>query len=461
MSTTKRIVVIGGGPAGIAASIEAARAGAGVTLVCDAPVGGRATHASLLPSKMWLHAAELRALRAGGKPVGRASDAEMADLAKDIDQLAQRESERYSAHLESAGVNVVRGLARFVSSHEVSVAREGKDEKRIEFDKAVIATGSGPFFPPGFFGEATDFPDGRFIWAPRFLRSITSLPRTLIVVGGGSSGAEAVHAFNRLGVEVTWIVDDLGILPSFDRDLSDVLGGVLVERGVKLVQGKAALNVIKKRDGDDAVHVELDGGRTYAAERAFVAIGRTTDLARLELDKVGLEVEHVIPVDGRMQTRVPHIYAAGDVTGAPISASRANAEGWTAGRAATGVEVPVLDRNALIHACFTDPEIAKVGKLPAEAVRMGLATRVATLALGDTLRGTMEGIGLDRHRPGSLRIALTEDDRIVGASCIGPRAAELLTPIALAMRAGVGGKTLASTFFATPTMGEAIGAALR
>lgn len=460
MSTTKRIVVIGGGPAGIAASIEAARAGAGVTMVCDAPPGGRATHASLLPSKVWLHAAELRAMRAGGKPIGRASDAEMADLSKDIDQLAQRESDRYAAHLEDAGVSVMRGLARFVSSHEVAISREGKDEKRIELDKAVIATGSGPFFPEGFFGEAS-FPDGRFIWAPRFLRSITSLPRTLIVVGGGSSGAEAVHTFNRLGVEVTWIVDELGILPSFDRDLSDVLGGVLVERGVKLVQGKAALNVVKKGEGADAVHVELDGGRTYAAERAFVAIGRTTDLQRLELDKAGLEVEHVISVDGRMQTRVPHLYAAGDVTGAPISASRASAEGWTAGRAAAGAEVPVLDRTSLIHACFTDPEIAKVGKLPAEAVRTGLATRVATLALGDLLRGTMEGIGLDRHRPGSLRIALTDDDRIVGASCIGPRAAELLTPIALAMRAGVGGKTLASMFFATPTLGEAVGAALR
>lgn len=462
MSSGKRVVVIGGGPAGVEAAVEAARAGAGVTLVTDQPPGGRATQSSLLPSKVWLHAAELRVLRAGGKAVGRASDDEMKALASDVALLIDRESKRQAQRLEDAGVRVVRGLGRFTSSHEVAVAREGKEEKRLELDKAIVATGSNPFFPPGFFGEEGGGPDGKMILAPRFLRTTTSLPKTLIVVGGGSSGAEAVHVFNRLGVEVTWIVDELGILPSFDRDSTDVLGGVLVERGVKLVSGKAALNVtVKAPTGPEAVHVELDGGRTYAAERAFVAIGRTTDLSRLDLGAAGLEVEHVIPVDGRMQTRVPHIYAAGDVTGAPISASRAAAEGWTAGRAAAGVEVPTLDHRTLVHACFTDPEIAKVGKLPAEAVRSGLATKVGTIALGDSLKGAMEGVGIDRHRPGLIRIALTEDDRIVGASAIGPRAAELLAPVALAIRAGVPGKTLASTFFAAPTLIESVSAALR
>lgn len=455
----KRVVVLGGGPAGIEAAVEAARAGAGATLITDMPPGGRATHASLLPSKVWLHAAELRAIRATAK-LGLASDAEMAALASDVDLFITRTAERQARRLEDAGVRVLRGRAHFSGSHQVTLVREGKDDKAIAFDRAVIASGSWPHFPEGFFGAAPG-PDGVHILAPRFLKSVKSLPRTLLVVGGGSSGAEAVHAFNRFGVEVTWIVDEFGVLPGFDRDLADVLAAVLVERGVKLVQGKAALSIEKVGTGSDAVQVKLDGGRTYAAERAFVALGRRADLASLKLEAVGLEARPTLVVDGRMQTAVPHLFAAGDVTGGALSASRAMAEGWTAGRAAAGIEVPELDPHTLVRAVYTEPELASVGRLPAEAVRSGHATRIATLALGDTLRGTLEGVGIDRHRPGLLRIALTEDDQVVGASALGPRAAELLAPVALAIRGKVPGKVLASTFFATPTMSEALGVALR
>jgi pyruvate/2-oxoglutarate dehydrogenase complex dihydrolipoamide dehydrogenase (E3) component len=457
---SQRVVVIGGGPAGIEAAVEAARCGAGVTLVSDMPAGGRATHASLVPSKVWLHAAELRAMRATGK-LGRASDAEMAALGSDVELFVSRTSERHAQRLEDAGVRTLRGRAHFASSHEIVLVREGKDDKRIAFDRAVIASGSNPSFPSGFFGPDAQGPDGHFILAPRFLSKVRSIPKTLVVVGGGTSGAEAAHAFSRLGAEVTWIVGELGLLPAFDRDLTDVLGGVLVERGVKIVQGKNALSITKVGQGDETIQVKLDGGRTYAAERGFVALGRRADLSGLGLAAAGLEAEGTIAVNERMQTAVPHLFAAGDVTGGELSASRSSAEGWTAGRGAAGAEVPPLDPQALIHAVYADPELAKVGLSPAEAVRHGRASRVATIALGDTLRGALEGIGLDRHRPGLLRIALSDDDRVVGATAVGPRAAELLAPLALAIRSGVPGKELASTFFASPTLSEAIGTALR
>lgn len=452
----KRVVVIGGGPAGVEAAAQAATLGAGVTLVSDMPPGGRSVEASLLPSKVFLHAAEVRALR-GTK--GRATDEELAAIRADVEAHQKLAVERNARRLEDAGVRLMKGLARFTSPHQISVAREGKDDKSLPLDAAVIATGSGPSFPPGFLGDAT-MPDGKIVLAPRALRALASVPRTILVIGGGATGAETAHLFNRLGSEVTWIVDELGILPGFDRDLSDALGGVLVERGVKLVSGKRVLSV-KVQEGDPAhaAQAALDGGRTYGAERAFVAIGRRADLSRLSLAAAGLTAP--LTVDGHARTAVAHLFAAGDAAGEPCLESRAVAQGWTAGRAAAGAEVPPLDPATWVHAVYTEPELAKVGLAPADAVRTGRAVKVASCALGNVLRGQLEGVGIDRHRPGQLRIAIAEDDGIVGASAIGPRAAELLAPIAVAMRGGVPSKTLAATFVASPTIHEAIGAALR
>lgn len=452
----KRVVIIGGGPAGVEAAIEAAKHGAGVTLISDMPPGGRSAEASLLPSKVFLHAAELRALR-GAR--GRATDADVAAIRGDVELHQKRVVERAGQRLEDAGVRLMRGVGSFAAPGEVRVVREGKDDKLVPFDSAVIATGSGPSFPAGFFGGAA-MPDGEVVLAPRALKMLRSVPRTILVIGGGATGAEAAHLFERLGAEVTWIVDELGILPSFDRDLSEVLGGVLLERGVKIVSGKRVTAVtVQPGDPAHAAQAALDGGRTYGAERAFVGIGRRADLSRLNLEAVGLSAP--LRVDGQMRTSVPNVLAAGDVTGEPISEGRALAEGWTAGRVAAGASAPNLDAGTLVHAVYTEPEIAKVGLVPAEAVRLGRAVKVASAALGNVLRGQLEGVGIDRHRPGQLRIAIAEDDRIVGASAVGPRAAELLAPIAVAMRGDVRASVLASTFFASPTLHEAIGAALR
>jgi len=453
---TRCVVVIGGGPAGVEAAVAAAAAGAGVTLVSEEPPGGRASSASLLPSKVFLHAAELRALR-GQK--GRASDEELAAIRGDVELHQKLVSERAARRLEDAGVRWMRGLGRFASPHELVVAREGKPDKRLPFDAAVIATGSVPAFPPGLLGEAT-MPDGRVVLAPRALKALPSVPRTLLVIGGGPTGAEAAHLFQRLGSEVTWIVDELGVLPGFDRDLADALGGVLVERGVKLVSGKRVTRVsVRPEDPAHAAQAALDGGRTYGAEQAFLALGRRADLDRLDLAAAGLRAP--LAIDGQARTAVPHLFAAGDATGGPCLESRALAEGWTAGKAAAGVEVPALDAASLVHAVYTEPELAKVGLAPAEAVRTGRAVKVATCALGNVLRGQLEGVGIDRHRPGQLRIAIDAEGLIVGASAIGPRAAELLAPIAVAMRGAVPARLLAATFAASPTLHEAIGAALR
>ena len=330
-----RVVVIGGGPAGVVAAQEAARTGASVTLVHDMPIGGRAVHASMVPSKVLLHAAEARQARGAS---GLASPEEVQAVAIEIGRVTEERAERMRVALESAGVRVVAGAARLLGSGSVSVEIEGKPPRALPFDRVIIASGSVPSFPKGFLG-AREMPDGTHILAPRFVRTLASVPSTMLVIGGGVTGTEYVHAFMALGVEVTWILDEMGILPRFDRDLTDSLGDVIMERGAKIVHGKRVLAVT--HDPKQGVLATLDGGRTYAAERAFLAVGRKADTERLGLAEIGVETraDGSIVVDGYGVSSVPSIYAAGDAIGGAATQNRAEASAWTAARHATGQPV--------------------------------------------------------------------------------------------------------------------------
>jgi pyruvate/2-oxoglutarate dehydrogenase complex dihydrolipoamide dehydrogenase (E3) component len=453
-----KIVVIGGGPAGVVAACEAARTGAAVTLVHDTPVGGRAVHASMLPSKVFLHAADAR--RARGTS-GLASDEELAGIRAEIERVATERAARMRSALEGAGVRSVGGVARFASARGVSVASEGKPAREHPFDRAIIAAGSVPRFPAGFLGDRA-MPDGTHVLAPRFVRALGALPKTMLVIGGGVTGAEYAHAFMSLGVEVTWILDELGILPRFDRDLSDSFGDVIMERGVKIVHGKRVLSVV--HDPQQGVLAKLDGGRTYAAERAFVAIGRGADTSRLGLAEVGVEMraDGSIVVDGFGRSSAAGIYAAGDAIGGVATQNRSEASAWIAARHATGQPVEARRDETFVEAVYTSPEIARVGLSPRETAARGAPFDLRTLDFGASLRGVLDGVGRDLHARGVIRVACEPDGgRLLGATAIGPRAAEALAPIAVALRFGATANDLASVFLASPTTGEVATAALR
>ena len=324
----------------------------------------------------------------------------------------------------------------------------------------MIATGSGPSFPPGFFGDAKG-PDGERILAPRHLRTLRTLPKTMMVIGGGATGAELVHAFQAMGVEVTWILDDLGILPDFDRELADSIGDVLMERGVKIVHGKAVLKLVS--DPHQGVLASLDGGRTYSAERAMVAIGRRADTARLGLETVGIAIDPrtgAIAVDG-MQRAADGVFVAGDAAGPPYVQSKGVIEGWIAGRAAAGLAVADAPR-AWVETVYTSPEIAMVGLTPARAGAARRAFDMRTISFDESLRGILADVGVDPHVRGMLRVVLDETTRaVIGASAIGPHASEVLGPVAVAIAAGMTVEQLAMSGLASPTFGELAGAAAR
>lgn len=451
------MVVIGAGPAGVAAAVEAGRSGAGVSLVTEGPVGGRATHASLVPSKVLLHAAEAR--RAKGEAT-LATPAELLAIRAEVDALAKARSERMKNALADAGVRVVEGVARFPSAASVEVT-SAAGVRTLPFDRAVVASGSEPRFPAGFFGDA-DRPDGQHVIAPRHVRAMVELPRSILVVGGGATGAEHAHAFRALGVEVTWIMDELGILPGFDRELADSLGDVLMERGVKLVHGKRVLRVV--HDPKQGTLASLDGGRTYSAERAFVAVGRRPDTARLGLAEIGvvLAKDGTVGVDRFGRSSVSTIYAAGDATAGAQSSARAEATGWTAARHAIGRDVDPLAPESLVEAVYTSPEVARVGLSPRDVSARGGDFDLRTHDFGGSLRASFDGVGRDLHARGVVRIVSEPDGgRLLGATAIGPRAAEVLAPVAVALRLGASARDLAHVFLPAPSYGEIATQALR
>ncbi|HEY8428744.1 MAG TPA: FAD-dependent oxidoreductase [Sandaracinaceae bacterium] len=422
------VAVIGGGPAGAAAAREAARAGAAVALVDADGAGGRAARATALP---------LRAMSAAADRGAK----DWPALRAEVEERARAWTERARLGLDDAGVEVLEGRARFVSPNALAL----DDGRRIAFERAVIAAGARPAALPG--AE----PDGARLLVPDQLASLPALPAEAMVIGGGAAGAEIVDVLSRLGTRVTWITDELGILPRFDRELARVLADVLAERGVKLVHGQRALELGVGAAGATA---KLDGGRTYAAPVAIVAAGSTPSTSGLGLGALGLNEGSRIAVDAFCRTEVPHVFAAGDVTGLSHDVASAEAMGRAAGRGAAGEPVAFMAEHAprVVH---TRPEIAQVG-LGAEALR-GREVVLYTLRLEETLGGHLAHIGESPSKRGFVRLVCdSESDRLLGASALGPGAADAIGAVAIALTLGATSADLARASAAVPSALDAV-----
>jgi pyruvate/2-oxoglutarate dehydrogenase complex dihydrolipoamide dehydrogenase (E3) component len=422
---SKEVVVIGGGPAGIEAARGAATAGARVTLVSNEGIGGRANWHSLLPSKVWLTAVS--------------THPETADPAAIVAQIRERKqawSAQQAAELVALGVQIARGTAVFHSPHALTLQTEA-GEQTLAADAFIIASGSVPVFPPNMK------PNGQNILAPRFASALDRLPGSVVVVGAGVTGAEFAYLFKRLGLEVTWIIDQFGVLPTFDADAAGALKRTLAGRGVTLVEGQMADHIEQTEAG--VMVVTADNGR-YPATIAFLAIGRKPDVANLNLEAAGVVLENGrVVVDENGRSAQPHIYFAGDVTGAPMVANRGMAQGWLAGLRAAGQTPPPFREESVVAAVYTEPQIAQVGRLDAPG------GRVVRLPFSATLTGQ-----LHPEREGFVRLAYEggENGRLLGAAAFGPQAADALAPVAVAIQAGLTVGELAALYAAHPTGGE-------
>ncbi len=445
------VIVIGGGPAGITAALEGAAAGADVTLVAAEPVGGRATWASLLPSKVLLTAADhLEQARRNpdlGLP-GPPPDADLGRLRARIVALARARSARDQDRLRAAGVRLVAGRARFVDGDRIEIRGDDAVEL-LSFDRAIVAAGSVPVFPP----EVR--PDGRRILAPRFAGTLGEWPAHMIVIGGGVTGAEFASFFLSTGCEVTWVTDLARMLARFDPDIGEAVVESLAARGMTVVRSQP---VVAARAGEEGVVVSLAGGRRLLGTHAFLALGRKADVADLGLDAVGLEVsDRGLATDAYGRTAQPHVYAAGDAAGPPFVANRGHAQARVAARHAAGAATPPFRPECVVEAVYAHPEAAQVGLTEIAAAAAKRPVRVGRARYGDALKAELGGAA-----EGFVKVvADAGDGRVVGAAAVGDSAAEVLAPAAVAIAAGMTVDDLAAIFPAHPTWSELLPLAAR
>jgi pyruvate/2-oxoglutarate dehydrogenase complex dihydrolipoamide dehydrogenase (E3) component len=450
---TKQIAVIGAGPAGVAAAGAAAECGAQVTLVGAEPAGGRAGWHSLLPSKVLLTAADTVGTITRLQTLGLSNAAtrpQISALIQRIQTVSRRYSDSCMRNLAQRGVRFLAGTASFTSPHHLKIMRPDSVPASLEADAIIIASGSVPTFPPGLK------PDGQRIIAPRFVGKLDHLPASIVVVSGGVTGTEFVYAFNRLGVSVTWIVDEIGVLPSFAREPVELLVEALAARGVARHEGVAAGSAVA---GEDGVIVTLQDGRSFQAEMAFIAVGRVPDLGGLNLLAAGLQADSRtgIAVGGYGQSEIPSVFAAGDVTGLPMTANKAMAQGWIAGRRAAGAAVDAYRPETVVEAVYTDPQVAQVGLSATRARENGRPIQLLQIGYDSSLKAAL----LDEEEGLVQLVADARDGTLLGATATGTHAADVLAPVALGLRLGARIDDLAAVFAAHPGVGEVVFAAAR
>jgi dihydrolipoamide dehydrogenase len=274
-------------------------------------------------------------------------------------------------------------------------------------------------------------------------------------IGGGVTGAEFAYFFNRVGSQVTWITDQAVLLPQIDLDLSAVLEQTLGDRGVVIIKGTA---VQAAQVQGDEVRLELADGRQVRGSQALIAIGRRPDLAGLDLEAAGIAyTAHGITVDPFGRTSAPHLFAAGDVAGAPFIANRGQAQARVAVRCALDSPTPPFRPETIIEAVYTSPQLAQVGLTEAQARAQGRAIQIYRADFSAALKSRLAA-----SPAGFIKLlVIPETGRVVGGAAVGERAADVLSTLAVAIAAAMTVEQVASLFPAYPTLAELIGIAAR
>ena len=448
-----RVVVIGGGPAGNQAASRAASLGAHVALVEREVVGGAAHLWDCIPSKAMVATAGALSFSRRMSGLGFATGA--APRQVDYDALRQRIIEvtarlRRSVEelLGSQGVRTLAGEARFTGPHSAVVESPGGAAEELDFDAALVSTGSRPRVPDWAS------PDGERVLTPRQAYPPPELPEHLVVVGSGVTGVEFVHMFSSLGSKVSLIVSRQHVLPHKDAEVAAALEDELLRRGVALYKGARAARI--ERD-DAGVTVHCDDGRCVSASHVLLAVGSVPNSDHLGLERAGVEVDKwgYVPINHHCQTNVPHIYAAGDVSGKLPLSSVASMQGRKVAEHIMGLhtrEHRHIDYDKAASAIFTEPEIADVGLAEAEAFASGRKIRVTKVPFAATAKALIN----DDPRGFVKIISDPATGVVLGGCVVGDQASELISVIALAVTAGLEVADLVESCLVHPSLAEAI-----
>ena len=449
--TNKRVVVIGGGPAGHDAATYAARFGADVTLIERDIVGGSAHLRDCVPSKSMIAtgAALSFAQRLDGMGLANVETEVDADhLRARIQGIEKRLEQSVTQLLTSQGVVIHRGTGRLLGHHEVC-ADTADGPVELTADAIVLATGSRPRIP-----EWASI-DNERILTTRDAYPPDEIPGHLVVVGSGVTGVEFVHMFTSLGSKVTLIVSRQQVLPQKDPEAAALLEQNFLDRGVQLLKGARATEITRS---GKSVEVFCSDGRTAKGTHALLAIGSEPNSQELGLANTEVVVDEsgYIEVDHNLRSSVPNIYAAGDLSGKLPLSSVASMQGRKIAEHIMGLhegrEHRHLDYDKAASAIFTEPEIADVGLAEAEAFATGRKIRVTKVPFSSNAKALINNDPL-----GFVKIVSDPNTgHVLGGSIVGQHAAELISVVALAVSANLKVQDIHESLFVYPTLSEAL-----
>lgn len=452
MSQEYDVVVIGSGPGGYVCAIRCAQLGMKTAIVEKyATLGGTCLNVGCIPSKAWLDSSEryyelVNHFADHGINTGK--------IALDFKKMGERVKKVVSDTcsgieflMKKNKIDVYRGHGSFKDDHTITI--KGEKEETISFKNAVIATGSKPSTLPSI-----KIDKDRIITSTEAL-TLTSLPKSMVVVGGGVIGLEMSSVFSRLGTKVSVVEYADSIIATMDKDLGKHLQRTLKKEGIEFYTGHGVNSVSKKGKGvsvkatvnKDGKEIELE------AEYCLVAVGRKPYTDELGLGNVGITLDERgrVPSDDHLRTAKPNIYAIGDVTTGVMLAHKAEEEGVFVAEVMAG-QKPHMNYNLIPGVVYTWPEVASVGQTEAQLKEAGIAYKTGNFPFKASGRARASD-----ESDGFIKVLADKTtDEILGVHMMGPRCADLIAEAVLAMEYRASAEDVARTCHAHPTYTESL-----
>ena len=445
------VVIIGGGPGGYVAAIEATRLGLKTALIEKDSLGGTCLNRGCIPSKSLLKSAEIAdELLNKSKKRGFNFDNLSFDYQKILQNsktTVRRLKSGLNTLLSNKGINIIEGEASFQDSSTLKIKSKDSKNEIIKAKNIIVSTGSTPFFPKELE------PDGKLIIDSDYVLESEELPKKICIVGGGYIGIEFAYFYSSFDVEVLLIESEESILPAIDSEISIELKKSYEKRGIKIFESSFVKEIFKNDSTASIVLSNPESTTTIdKVDKILISTGRIPNTQNLNLESAGVKIDQFgfIKVDENFRTNINNIYAIGDVIGGLMLAHKASEEAFLLINKVIDKGEDLSQKSLIVPACiYCQPEIsyvgitedlAKIKKIPYTLAKYPFRANGKSLASDETL--------------GFCKILIDKEDKIIGAHIIGKGATEMIAEITLVMTNNLTFKALSDTIHPHPTLSE-------
>ncbi|WP_077618727.1 dihydrolipoyl dehydrogenase [Bacillus sinesaloumensis] len=462
MSKEYDLVILGGGTGGYVAAIRASQLGLKVAVVEKGKLGGTCLHAGCIPSKALLRSAEVYATTKRSEEFGVIAKDVTLDFQKVQDRKNKITDQLFKGvqHLMKQGkIDVIEGIGRILGPSifspmpgTISVEMNNGEENEMLIPKnVIIATGSRPRSLPGL--EI----DGDYVLTSDEALQMDSLPKSIVIVGGGVIGIEWASMLNDFGIEVTVLEYANRILPTEDHEISKEMQRLMKKKGIKVVTGAKVLPESLEKGEGITIQAEHKGEtKSFSAEKLLVSVGRQANVENIGLENTEIIVEKgYIATNEFFQTKESHIYAIGDVIGGLQLAHVASHEGIIAVEHIAGENPIPMDYSLVSKCVYSNPEVASVGFTEEEAKEKGYTVKVGKFNFRAIGKALVFG-----ESDGFVKLVVDEaTEDLLGVHMIGPHVTDMISEAGLARVLDATPWEVAHTIHPHPTLSEAIGEA--